>query len=208
MISFDKIVEGFPDKKDYPNTTSLKFKKDLYNYFFDSKFRGVKALEIGTHRGPTTKEMSHLFKEVITMNINEKGSDWVAGDRDNIFYMRHDNYSGAPWPGRNNGMYSDELEKLFFNIGVVFIDGLRGYENIKRDLAQSIELRPKTNEKYIIIEDYGNVKFDGVKQAVDEVEWWGHIEIVKGIGYPAGTEHGTMKYNDWEAVICRTKELG
>ena len=59
-------------------------------------------------------------------------------------------------------------------------------------------------EKYIIIEDYGNEKFEGVKQAVDEVCWFGHMEIVQGIGYPAGTQHGTMKYNDWEAVICRT----
>ena len=38
MISIDELLKDIPDKKDYPNTTSKKFKKDLYNFFFDSKF--------------------------------------------------------------------------------------------------------------------------------------------------------------------------
>jgi hypothetical protein len=204
MISFDTIVKGFPDKKDYPNTTSLKFKKDLYNFFFDSKFRDVKALEIGSHRGHTTKVMSHLFKEVITMNINPKGDDWIPVNRENIKYIVNDVYNGRPW---HTSVSNDVLDDYFYDIEVIFLDGLRGYENVKMDLAQAIQLQPRNKKKYIIIQDYGNAKFDGVKHAVDEVCWWGHMEIVKGIGYPVGTEHGTMKYEDWEAVICQTKEL-
>jgi len=202
MISFDTIVKGFPDKKDYPNTTSLKFKKDLYNYFFDSKFRDVKALEIGSHRGHTTKVMSHLFKEVITMNINPKGDDWIPMGNENIKYIVNDAYNGLPW---HTSVSNDVLDDYFYDIEVIYVDALRGYENVKMDLAHALQLQPRNKKRYIIIEDYGNVKFDGVKHAVDEVCWWGHMEIVKGIGYPAGTEHGTMKYNDWEAVICQTK---
>jgi len=202
MISFDTIVKGFPDKKDYPNTTSLKFKKDLYNYFFDSKFRDVKALEIGSHRGHTTKVMSYLFKEVITMNINPKGDDWIPMGNENIKYIVNDAYNGLPW---HTSVSNDVLDDYFYDIEVIYVDALRGYENVKMDLAHALQLQPRNKKRYIIIEDYGNVKFDGVKHAVDEVCWWGHMEIVKGIGYPAGTEHGTMKYNDWEAVICQTK---
>ncbi len=206
MISIDEILKDMPDKSEYPNTTSKKFKKDLYNYFSDSKFRGVKAMEIGTHRGHTTKLMSHLFDKVITMNINDKGNDWIPTQEEdkNITYFVNDSYSNRPWPGRGiAGFWNEEIEEKFRGVEVIFIDCLREYEKVKTDIANSLELKPK-QEKYIIIEDYGNEKFEGVKQAVDEVCWFGHMEIVKGIGYPAGTQHGTMKYNDWEAVICRT----
>ena len=101
------------------------------------------------------------------------------------------------------GFWNEEIEEKFRGVQVVLLDCLREYEKVKTDLANSLELKPK-QEKYIIIEDYGNEKFEGVKQAVDEVCWFGHMEIVQGIGYPAGTHYGTMKYNDWEAVICRT----
>ena len=73
---------------------------------------------------------------------------------------------------------------------------------IKGEIMKNYK-RTEVNESLFVL-DYGNEKFEGVKQAVDEVCWFGHMEIVKGIGYPAGTQHGTMKYNDWEAVICRT----
>ena len=121
MISIEEILKDIPDKKDYPNTTSKKFKKDLYNFFSDSKFRGVKALEIGTHRGHTTKLMSHVFDKVITMNINDKGSDWIPNQEEDksIIYFVNDSYGGRPWPGRNiAGFWNDEIEELFRGIEV------------------------------------------------------------------------------------------
>lgn len=203
VISIDEILKDIPDKSEYTNTTSLKFKREFYEFFSDDKFKDVKALEVGSHRGHTTKVMSYLFKEVLTININPKGDDWIPTDRDNINYLQIDCYNGLTWPGKFNQVYPTEVNNKFFDIDVIFIDALRGYENIKSDVAQSLEIRPK-KEKYIIVEDYGNVKFDGIKHAIDEICWWGNLEIVKGIGYEPGTKIGGMEYSDWEAVICRT----
>ena len=63
-------MENIPDKSYYFNTTSLKFKKDLIDYFGEN-YQNKTCLEIGTHKGYTTRILSDLFKKVITCEIDE-----------------------------------------------------------------------------------------------------------------------------------------
>ena len=70
MELIDKLLaEIGEDKCDNFSTTSFKFKKDLWEFFqgFDDKI----AVEFGTHKGQTTKILSHLFKKVYTVNRND-----------------------------------------------------------------------------------------------------------------------------------------
>ena len=54
-IDIDNVLqtEIREDKHDNPSTTSFKFKKDLYEFFKDSKDKV--CVEFGTHKGQTTR---------------------------------------------------------------------------------------------------------------------------------------------------------
>ena len=54
------IFDNVPDKRQDKNTTSLKFKRDLIE-FFGEDYKDKTCLEIGTHRGYTTKILSSLL---------------------------------------------------------------------------------------------------------------------------------------------------
>ena len=63
----DQLLEEVgEDKTQNMTTTSLKFKRDVWEFFqgFEDKI----AVEFGTHKGQTTKILSHLFKKVYTVN--------------------------------------------------------------------------------------------------------------------------------------------
>ena len=69
MKKYD-ILNDIPDKRELVKTTSLKFKKDLIDYFGEN-YQNKTCLEIGTHKGYTTRILSDLFKKVITCEIDE-----------------------------------------------------------------------------------------------------------------------------------------
>jgi protein-L-isoaspartate O-methyltransferase len=85
----NKILKGIPDKRQDTDTTSLKFKRDLIE-FFEKDYQDKTCLEIGTNKGYTTRMLSFLFKNVITCE-----NDWdllkfaedVNKDRDNIEFL-------------------------------------------------------------------------------------------------------------------------
>jgi len=56
------ILKGIPDKRQDKNTTSLKFKKDLIE-FFGEDYKDKICLEIGTSKGYSTRLLSFLFKK-------------------------------------------------------------------------------------------------------------------------------------------------
>ena len=105
----NKILKGIPDKRQDTDTTSLKFKRDLIE-FFEKDYQDKTCLEIGTNKGYTTRILSFLFKNVITCE-----NDWdllkfaedVNKDRDNIEFIKKDVYR-TTWN--------------FEDISVVFID--------------------------------------------------------------------------------------
>ena len=65
------ILKGIPDKRQDKNTTSLKFKQDMIEFLGDD-YKDKTCLEIGSHRGYTTRVLSFLFKKVISCEINDE----------------------------------------------------------------------------------------------------------------------------------------
>ena len=146
-MNIEKILENIPDKRESKNTTSLKFKKDLIEYFKDLNLN--RCIEVGTHVGYSTRILSFLFDEVITLENNMdniKRAQLFNQDRDNITYMYGDVYS-SDWDVPDSD--------------VSFIDCVHTYDAVLYDIKQSL----KRNVKYLIFDDYG--LFGEIKNAVD-----------------------------------------
>tara|TARA_R110000824_G_scaffold204469_9_gene389202 strand:- start:2089 stop:2664 length:576 start_codon:yes stop_codon:yes gene_type:complete len=166
------ILEGIPDKRVDKNTTSLKFKQDLIEFFTPLKFKT--CIEVGTHMGYSARILSSLFEHVITL---EHEMDYIRHavdlnkDIKNIEYL-HGNVYESDW-----GLEGD--------YDVAFIDCNHHYDFVKKDIESCM----KYNVKYIIFDDYG-IPFDylGVKPAVDEFIKENSISEVHYVGEPAGNE--------------------
>ena len=73
----DKLLEEIGEDKFQNNTTtSLKFKRDIWDFF--QGYQDKIAVELGTHKGQTTKILSYLFKKVYTVNIFDNKA-WLLG---------------------------------------------------------------------------------------------------------------------------------
>lgn len=182
------MLEGIPDKRQDKNTTSLKFKQDVINYF-DGIDSDYKCIEIGTNKGYTTRVLSLIFSEVVTMDIdilmiNEAIKN--NKDRENITFLQGDVYNND-WGVEGN-------------YEVVFIDCNHSYEYVKRDIENAL----KYNPKYIIFDDYGLPEDNpSVKVAVDEFIKNNDVELIY-IGEPAGSEPRIGRcLVDWEGVIVK-----
>ena len=188
----DLMLLGIPDKDVHGTTTTHKMKKDIIDFFSDSKFSDVTALEIGTHMGHTTRVFSELFKKVITINKNPIDENYICGDIDNIEYIQMNSYQQEGWPVWDDG---------WIDASVIMIDAAHTYDAVKLDIRNTLRLLYE-GEKYVIFDDYGQDKMNGVKQAVDEAVWLNHMEVVKHIGLEPNTTFGNLTFDDYEGVIC------
>ena len=175
------------DKTEDAWTTSLKFKRDIVAYFekgYDDKV----CLELGSHRGYTTKLLAQYFLKVIAVDNNKEFRDFAKEhwDADNIEYHFMD-------------IYDDEWR--FDNCDVVYIDCVNDYEHRKKDIDKCIEC---FYNPLLVITDYG--LFPGVKKIVDEYVDGGKLVMKKKIGMPGGTKYPRTQNKvllDSEAVICQ-----
>jgi hypothetical protein len=91
----DILEEIKEDKSDNLSTTSFKMKRDIWEFFSNiPESKHYRAVEYGTHKGQTTRVLSHLFKYVYTINLPnhfDKAQELNA-DRDNIEYVGLDLY--------------------------------------------------------------------------------------------------------------------
>ena len=136
-MNFEQILKDIPDKRQDKDTTSLKFKKDLIE-FFGEDWKDKTCLEIGTNRGYTTRILSFLFKKVITCEYDSELVNFaknVNKDRDNIEFLQKDVYQST-WD--------------FENIDVSFIDCVHEYENVMHDIQKSLQL-VKSNKEMILV---------------------------------------------------------
>ena len=136
------ILKGIPDKRQDKNTTSLKFKKDLIE-FFGEDYKDKICLEIGTSKGYSTRLLSFLFKKVITCEINPDLITFAKNinkDRENIEFLQKDVY-GTRWD--------------FEDIDVVFIDCDHEISAVLRDIQNAISLCKPSQELLIVFDDYG-----------------------------------------------------
>lgn len=183
------MLEGIPDKRQDSNTTSLKFKTDLIEYFKDKDLSSV--LEIGTSLGWTTKILSKLFKEVTTMEISKnliERAKVTTKESDNIIFKNQS--ATKEW----------KLDRETYD--TVFIDCIHTKPAVTHDIQQSLRFNPS----YLVFDDYG--LFSGVKVAVNEFLSTldeGTYETTF-IGEPEGNEPRVGKVLlDWEGIIIRLK---
>ena len=142
-----KLVLELPDKFQHPTTTSHEFKNQLIDKFYGSD---CDVLEVGCHKGQTSKILSYLFNNVFAMNLNPPSGEFPP--ENNIIYEQMDSYLDN-W----------KLDK-WKNVDVVMIDAVHEYNEVLRDTENSLKLKPK----YIIYDDYGSLMFPGVKEFVDD----------------------------------------
>lgn len=183
--SLEYLLDSIPDKRVDKNTTSLKFKEDLIDFFTGKNL--TTCLEIGTSQGWTTRILSFLFPKVYT--IENSTSNIIKAkehnkDRINIEYLNMDATKEWILP----------LEK----IDIVFIDCIHTRSAVLRDINQSLKYKPA----YLIFDDYG--LFPEVKSAILEfVENNSKLDIkITHIGEPEGNEPRIgKKLKDWEGII-------
>jgi len=185
------ILKGIPDKREDKNTTSLKFKQDMIDFLGDD-YKDKTCLEIGAHRGYTTRILSFLFKKVISCENNDElrsFSQNLNKDRDNIEYNDMDVYN-TPWN--------------FSNIDVVFIDCNHEYNHVMSDIGNATELAKKGQELLLIFDDYGlDNPWKGVKEAIDDYLFFPNFKIIKEIGEPKGSDcNPRVNMKEVEGLIC------
>jgi len=184
------ILKNIPDKREDKNTTSLKFKQDLIDFFQPLKLNS--CVEIGTSFGYSTRVLSFLFNQITTIDIDyqniRRALDFNS-DRNNITYLCGD---------ASNTDWSTDTK-----FDVSFIDANHSYSYVINDIKQSIKHGIKN--MYIVFDDYGLPETTPcVKVAVDEMLDNGTIKLIKYIGEPAGAEPRLGRpLVDWEGIICQ-----
>lgn len=189
------LLEIAEDKHTNLTTTSDAFKRDLWKFFFEPKFSHRRVIEFGTHKGQTTRILSHLFDDVITVNVSEKhfeAAKLLNADRTNIRYIGYDLYA--------NPVQDHITEDV---IDVFFIDAGHETYHIESDMARALYMN-RADEVYFIFDDYG--LHDPVFKVINAYVAAGLLSIVATIGHDAGHSFGGVPprvLKRSEGVICR-----
>ena len=190
-MSIEQALQGIPDKREWKTTTSLELKRDLYRFFNETEpSNDLKAVELGTHHGHTTRVLSFLFKEVRTYDIVDDGqSKKFNASRKNITHVYQDIYETPWWEDCDD-------------MSVVFVDAVHKYGEVSEDIDNCLKI---PTVEYIVFDDYG--LFPEVKRAVIDAAKNKKIVPVKYIGEPPGSECRIGKsLFDWEGIICRVNK--
>ena len=197
MITAD--FSNIPDKRQDKNTTSLKFKQDLVDYF--NSIEGSEEFictEVGTSLGYTTGILAQLFKTVYALEY----------DKDNLEHSKKFNQKHSNIIYRNIDVYRDDWQVDGY-VNVSFIDCVHEYIPVKTDIRNS--LRKGKGEVHLVFDDYGLIP--QVHQAIDDFIIQdtgkpGTPEIIKVtyIGEGRGSDcRPGKKLTDWEGVIVKVK---
>ena len=192
-MDIDFMLKNIPGKRQYKETTSLQFKRDLIKLFSEMG-KDHTILEVGTNHGHTTRILSFLFKNVITLDWREEPNLRMAkelnADRDNITYIEKDVYASS-W---------DDLNLPKFEVS--FIDCNHEYGGVVSDILNCTNYG--SSEQYIIFDDYGHPK-TGVKKAIqDTINQNDNFNIVEYIGEPKGSDcRPGLILTDYEGVVCK-----
>jgi hypothetical protein len=186
----NSLLKNIPDKRVDKNTTSLKFKEDLIDFFQSLNLKT--CVEIGTSLGYSAYILSHLFETVTTIDIDMSNIQKAVkfnSERKNIIFL-HGNSTSSDW----------DVDRKF---DAAFIDADHSYNAVLKDIEKCIEYG--TDNMYIVFDDYGLPDDKpGVKMAVDEAISNGILKVIKPIGEPAGNEPRIGKpLIDWEGLICQ-----
>ena len=128
MRSID--LTGVVDKMENKNTTSLKFKHDLIQYFqYVEGSEDFTCVEVGAAHGYSTHVLAQLFKKVYSIEFNK--SNLIDAQ---TFNQKHSNII---W--RNIDAYTESWE-INETVNVSFIDCIHDYRHTTLDINRSIGL--------------------------------------------------------------------
>jgi len=196
-----KIINltNIPDKRQDKNTTSLKFKHDLIDFF--QNIEGSEEFictEVGISLGYSTSILAQLFKTVYALEY-----DGSNVERAKKFNEKHSNIIY-----RTIDVYREDwgVEET---VNVSFIDCVHDYVHVKQDISNS--LKKGKEEIYLVFDDYGNIA--PVHQAIDDFISHGtgnpgQPELIKVtyIGEPKGNSPRVgLVLQDWEGIIVKVK---
>lgn len=186
------MLEGLPDKTEYKNTTSLKFKRDLIEFFKDKDVES--CLEVGTNHGHTTRVLSDIFKTVYTIDLDPKNTSRakeVCEERTNINFITGD-------------AYSDETYKDIPKVDVCFIDCMHTFEGVTADIDRAIN-QVGEGGLYLIFDDYGHPISIGVGKAVRRAIGKYHLThetyVGEGVGFAYGVQGQLRRLINHEGII-------
>jgi len=187
MIDIEQLLTLVPEKHEWRNTTSKKFKRDLFNFFNKPEFKELSYLEIGCAKGHTLFIMSKLFNIVHGINessINDAFTFCTNNGSSNINLHIQDVYI--------NGLPNIEAD-------VIMIDAVHTYEAVKIDIKNTLSLKSK-NKKYLIFDDTGIEPpvLNAVKEYCDN----NILKIVTTIGHKPGDFFHRKLYSE-EGIICK-----
>jgi len=194
-MSYKEIKIDTPDKKQFKETTSIRFKVDMIDFLEDKQLQN--CLEIGTNWGFTTYTLSFLFDKVWTIEktlSNFQKAQEVCDNRDNIEFI-------------NGDAYNKKTFKAIPKQDCVFIDCVHTFAEVLHDLNTAKDI---LNDKgYIILDDYGHPQ-TGVYNAVQHFLKNSEYNIVSEIGEDEGY---TFKNNEVslirkEGVILSKETVG
>lgn len=189
------LAELQEDKHTNLATTSDKFKYDLWNFFLKHNFSSKRAIEFGTHKGQTTRVLSHLFDHVYTINIDYAhliAAMDLNADRTNITYIPFDLYK-----------HDVSVKPTDAVIDVFFIDAGHDADQVESDVARCMNMN-LGDEVYFIFDDYGMMS--GVKAVIDMYVNAELFTIVEYIGHETGHSFGGVParvLRGPEGVICK-----
>lgn len=177
MDSIDLILKDVPDKQfKWKGTTSLKWKKDLLNFFQGKKLKN--GLEIGTNQGWSAYTLSFICNKVYTVENSEhnyiKAQEYCSS-RNNIEFILGDAYKDST--------YSNLIE----SIDVCIIDCIHTYSAVKKDINRCLSFKDPLKEIYLVFDDYSHPESMGVREAIDNfIEQEPRVKVEKYIGHGEG----------------------
>ena len=172
-------------------TCSSEMRIDIMHFFCSKK--NFKVVEIGSHKGYSTKVLSKIFSKVYAVDNNIEWTNFNKNynkDATNIEYIMLDLY-------KNNWSILPE------DIEVSFIDADHSYNGCKSDIINSI--KHFKNLKYIIFDDYG--VWSGVKQIIDELINNKTLKFERFIGINNVPGPNGIVKNVNEGIICSVNEF-
>jgi hypothetical protein len=187
------------DKHENFSTTSFKFKRDLWEFFTNGPnltFNPSEAnvVEYGTHKGQTTRVLSHIFKHVFTVNLPGHFDQAMINNSDckNITYVPLN-------------LYQSPIDAPFTNepISVFFIDAVHTFDAVMSDFSRSLNLT-LGDDVYFVFDDYGT--YNDVFVAVEQLIRVGELEKTMYIGHSPRHNFGgnpPRVLANYEGVICR-----
>lgn len=181
------ILNRLKTKQDNKNTTSGKFKEDIYRIFSDPKYKKMTMLELGCHMGNTTRLYAECFNKVIAVEKSEHNlsvAKETCSDVSNVEFILSDVY--------------DSNFKLPQS-DIVHIDAGHTYEHVVYDIDRCIK---QLNNPIIIMDDYGHEMLtvrNAINDKIDEGKLTLHTYIGENKGYIASNN---KVFIGKEGMVC------